>query len=235
MVSRWPQHGGMGDDRDTAISDPWRCSRGGGLALPQVISAQANRDETQLLFDVLSGTGSEAKAALDAITGAGRRDMVAGLILTLRFRPERAEAIVAALRSLTGARQGDWFDWMQWQEVHPDFVPHPSFATFLRDLHLQIDPNFEKFLRPEYLVRDKALIRIEEIAWGGVVKDGIPSLDNPTLIAADEADYMRADDLVFGVEIAGDVRAYPLRIMGWHEMFNETIGGVPVALAYCTL
>ena len=43
------------------------------------------------------------------------------------------------------------------------------------------------------------------------------------------------EDLVFGVEINGDVRAYPLRIMGWHEMFNETIGGVPVALAYCTL
>ena len=39
----------------------------------------------------------------------------------------------------------------------------------------------------------------------------------------------------FGVEINGDIRAYPLRIMGWHEMFNEVIGGVPVALAYCTL
>ena len=46
---------------------------------------------------------------------------------------------------------------------------------------------------------------------------------------------MRADDLVFGVAINGDARAYPLRIMGWHEMFNEVIGGVPVALAYCTL
>ncbi|MEP6267143.1 MAG: DUF3179 domain-containing protein, partial [Paracoccaceae bacterium] len=46
---------------------------------------------------------------------------------------------------------------------------------------------------------------------------------------------MRDDDLVFGVSINGDVRAYPLRIMGWHEMFNEVIGGVPVALAYCTL
>ena len=160
---------------------------------------------------------------------------MAGLILTLRFRPERAETIDAALRSLTGAKGGDWFAWMLWQEVHPEFVPHPSFASFMRDVHLQIDPNFDQFLRLDYLARDKALIRIEEIAWGGVVKDGIPSLDNPTLIPAAEADYMRPDDLVFGVEIAGDVRAYPLRIMGWHEMFNEVIGGVPVALAYCTL
>ena len=78
-------------------------------------------------------------------------------------------------------------------------------------------------------------IRFEEITWGGAVFDGIPSLDNPTMIAAPDADYLLETDLVFGIEINGDVRAYPLRIMGWHEMFNDVIGGVPVALAYCTL
>ena len=207
----------------------------GAAMLPVALLAQTDGPEARLLFDVLSGPGSEAKAALTAIEKGNRRDMVAGLILTLRFRPERAEDIDRVLRRLTGARSGDWFDWMLWQEAHPDVIPHPSYAEFMRALYLQIDPNFERLLRPEFLARDKALIRIEEIAWGGVGKDGIPSLDNPTMIAASEADYMRADDLVFGVEIAGDVRAYPLRIMGWHEMFNEIIGGVPVALAYCTL
>ena len=42
-------------------------------------------------------------------------------------------------------------------------------------------------------------------------------------------------ELVFGVEINGDARAYPLRILDWHEMANDVVGGVPVALAYCTL
>ena len=55
------------------------------------------------------------------------------------------------------------------------------------------------------------------------------------LIDAKDADYLLGTALVFGVSINGDTRAYPLRIMGWHEMFNEVIGGVPVALAYCTL
>ena len=55
------------------------------------------------------------------------------------------------------------------------------------------------------------------------------------MIEAKNADYIRGDDLIFGVSINGDTRAYPLRIMGWHEMFNDVIGGVPVALAYCTL
>ena len=78
-------------------------------------------------------------------------------------------------------------------------------------------------------------IRFEEITWGGALFDDIPPLDAPRMIAAQDAGYLRDSDLVFGVEINGDVRAYPLRIMGWHEMFNEVIGGVPVALAYCTL
>jgi len=68
-----------------------------------------------------------------------------------------------------------------------------------------------------------------------VVKDGIPALTNPKLLTRDEATYMLADDLVFGVNINGDARAYPLRILDWHEMFNDIIGGVPVSLAYCTL
>jgi len=55
------------------------------------------------------------------------------------------------------------------------------------------------------------------------------------MIPAADAEYLLGKDLVFGVEINGDTRAYPLRIMGWHEMVNDVIGGVPVALAYCTL
>ena len=78
-------------------------------------------------------------------------------------------------------------------------------------------------------------IRLEEIVWGGVVKDGIPALTNPALLPGADAAYLNDSDLVFGVAINGDVRAYPLRIMDWHEMFNDVIGGVPVSLAYCTL
>jgi Protein of unknown function (DUF3179) len=188
-----------------------------------------------LMWDVLGGSDREATAALGAIRDRGRTDLAAGLILALRFRPERAEAIQPVLQALSGAEAGDWFDWMLWQEGRPDIRPHPDYARFMRDVHLEIDPNFDAFLRLRYLAADRAKIRIEEIAWGGVVKDGIPSLDSPAMIGAGEADYLRADDLVFGIDIGGDLRAYPLRIMGWHEMFNDVIGGVPVALAYCTL
>ena len=70
---------------------------------------------------------------------------------------------------------------------------------------------------------------------GGVHVDGIPALQNPRFVAAAEATYLSDAEPVFGVEIAGDARAYPLRILDWHEMANDVVGGVPVALAYCTL
>jgi hypothetical protein len=201
------------------------------------LTAQAEQSaELRLLWDVAGGATAEAEAALAAIRDGNRRDMTAGLILILRFVPEREAEVNQTLRALTGeAKAGNWFEWMLWQERHPEFEPHPSFIDFMRDLYLRIDPEFDTFLRADYMTRDRARIRAEEITWGGVVKDGIPSLDNPTMINAAEASYLRNDDLVFGVAINGDVRAYPLRIMGWHEMFNEVIGGVPVALAYCTL
>lgn len=203
--------------------------------LPQGLLAQEG-PEFQWQWNVAGGTDREAAAALAAIEAGKRTDLIGGLILSMRFNPDREAEIVKVLKALTGeGKARDWFDWMLWQEAHPEVIPHASFATYLRDLYLRIDPNFDDFLKPEYLMRDRMGIRVEEIAWGGVIKDGIPSLDNPTMIAASAADYMRDDDLVFGVSINGDVRAYPLRIMGWHEMFNDVIGGVPVALAYCTL
>ena len=206
----------------------------GGL-IPLSAHAQQSA-ELRLLWDVAGGATTEAEDALATIRKDNRRDLAAGLILALRFVPERQTEIGQTLAALTGETNAkDWFDWMLWQEKHPEFEPHPAFIDFMRDLYLRIDPEFDTFLRADYLTRDRAKIRAEEMTWGGVVKDGIPALDNPALLEAAQASYLRDDDLVFGVAINGDVRAYPLRIMGWHEMFNEVIGGVPVALAYCTL
>ncbi len=210
-----------------------------GASLPGLSLAQGTPPQdpvAKALFDQLFGATSEHEAGLEMLVARGNLDAVAALVLSMRFSRRRAEAYAEALDALTGAGLGtNWFEWMLWQERHPEVVPHAGYADLMRAVHLQIDPNFDAFLRTRYMTRDAARIRVEEITWGGVIKDGIPSLDMPELIPAAAAEYMRDDDLVFGVAINGDQRAYPLRIMGWHEMFNEVIGGVPVALAYCTL
>ncbi len=188
------------------------------------------------LRTLVFGTRAEFDEAMRVVARHEAPDIAPSLIFALRFSRGPELPIVEALSAVTGHHgPTDWFGWMLWQEAHPEIRPRHSYIDLKRDLFLAIDPNFAPFLRPEHLAPERMEIRLEEITWGGVRKDGIPSLDRPAMIRADEAGYLLDDDLVFGVAIGGDVRAYPLRIMGWHEMFNDVVGGVPVALAYCTL
>lgn len=180
----------------------------------------------------LSADQPEWQAAIQWLLQNGDRGSVAVLIQLLRWLPDEAGPLVARLETLTGARAGSrWFDWMVWQQGHPEVMPYPGYTGFLADLLAGIDPRFRRFVYAGVPHE----IRPEEIAWGGVAVDGIPALDNQTMIAAAAATYLNPDDRVFGVEINGDVRAYPLRIANWHEMVNDVVGGVPVSLAYCTL
>jgi hypothetical protein len=190
---------------------------------------------TQAAHAVMFGGADEATEALAFMARRGRRDVVAGLILSLRFNRRSDEPILETLQALTGHDAHTWHLWMLWQEANAT-PPHASYAKLLIHTLRRVDAGFGVFFRPPWGKPGSMRIRMEEIVWGGVgAMTGIPSLDNPHMLEAAAAEYLHGDDLVFGVEIAGDARAYPLRIMGWHEMFNDTIGGVAVALAYCTL
>lgn len=190
---------------------------------------------TQLSEDVIFGSLKEQNQALRIFREQKQKNIIPTLILTLRYQGPSSN-LIKTLQTLTGDKTiTDWNRAMLWQEANPELIPHSSYRKIKLTIFEDIDPEFLRFLGKSRSLRDNMKIRLEEITWGGVRVDGIPSLDNPKLIEAKDANYLLDDDLVFGVEINGDVRAYPLRIMGWHEMFNEVIGGVPVALAYCTL
>ena len=120
-----------------------------------------------------------------------------------------------------------WFSWV-WKQ---DFSDPPYYAEFKSRLYREIDPRFGAYFAP-----DRASdIQLDEVRWGGVVQDGIPPLREPKMITAANADYLGDDNIVFGLEINGDMRAYPKRILAWHEMFVDTVGDVPVVGVYCTL
>ncbi|MEO1551602.1 MAG: DUF3179 domain-containing (seleno)protein, partial [Pseudomonadota bacterium] len=189
------------------------------------------RDFSLLYRALLIGTAEERGEAVSFFRDRGKLDIMPSLVQIIRIGGAHRE-VTALASELAGEPIGDWRDAMLWQEANPQITPHPSFYDLKLRYWASIDREFLTFF--DIPVQPDAMrIRFEEIAWGGVVVDGIPSLDNPTLLDAAQAEYLLKDDLVFGVEINGDARAYPLRIMGWHEMFNEEIGGVPVALAYC--
>jgi len=81
----------------------------------------------------------------------------------------------------------------------------------------------------------KASIPIGEIFAGGPPRDGIPAIDEPKFISPKEARFLRDDDIVISFTHAGITRAYPLRILIWHEIVNDIIGKKPVAITYCPL
>ena len=75
-----------------------------------------------------------------------------------------------------------------------------------------------------------------EIISGGPPPDGIPPIEEPVFVAVTDAlDLLDDPEAVVAIEIDGDARAYPVQVMIWHEIVNDTVGGVPVSVTYCPL
>lgn len=191
----------------------------------------------ELMQDLISEDPFAANAALQQVVRFGDQRYVSVLIEVLRaresglLRQPAYEELVLGLQELSGENLGRrWPDWVEWYG-QTDLEPPPGFTDWKGDLLSRIDPEFGEFLDGDA----PATIRVEEIVWGGVRVDGIPALDQPEMIPAEQADYLEPGEPIFGLEIQGEARAYPLRILDWHEMANDVIGGVPISLAYCTL
>ncbi|MDT8449254.1 MAG: DUF3179 domain-containing protein [Wenzhouxiangellaceae bacterium] len=90
----------------------------------------------------------------------------------------------------------------------------------------------EEFPKTDF---SNAIVAMSEIRSGGPPRDGIPALDDPSFIPADRADWLGPDEPVIVVSAGGETRAYPLQIMIWHEIVNDTVGGKPLAITFCPL
>lgn len=83
---------------------------------------------------------------------------------------------------------------------------------------------------------NKHIISYDELLSGGPPRDGIPSIDEPQFISPEEAaEWLADNEPVIALEINGDARAYPLQILTWHEIANDTVGDVPVVVTFCPL
>lgn len=78
-------------------------------------------------------------------------------------------------------------------------------------------------------------IRADEIRWGGILPVTIQPIRSPKTVPAANATYLSDGDLVFGLRINGEARAYPRRILGHHQIVTDTVGGQPITAVYCPL
>ena len=79
------------------------------------------------------------------------------------------------------------------------------------------------------------LIPKDEIHHGGPPRDGIPAIDHPEFVTADAAEFLAEDDRVLGIVRNGEAKAYPIRILDWHEIVNDQFNGEPIVVSYCPL
>lgn len=79
---------------------------------------------------------------------------------------------------------------------------------------------------------NNAIVPKDEILSGGPPKDGIPAILKPKFVSSGAADFFDPDDPVIGVEIGGEAKAYPIKILNWHEVVNDTVGGTPIVVSF---
>ena len=204
-----------------------------GVALAALVAAVgAPADLYELADDLFSTDVAVRERARDALIERNDPSIAAALVDAVFFNTAGRRETVAVLEHLLGEKHGPSFKtWVEAIGRREDLTPAPGYVRFKARLFSRIDPAFAAFLREDA----PRTIRAEEIVWGGVRKDGIPALDHPKFADGRHATWMMPDEQVFGVVIAGDARAYPERILAWHEMANDRVGGRAVSLSYCTL
>lgn len=193
--------------------------------------ASAGR-EPAVALDTGGGGGRSGHVGLPREAGAGPVAVVEPAVAVDPASARVRQRLVRFLAERTGQPFGDDLAaWRRWYWNQP-YDPHPGYATFKAVLYSTIDARMADFFRDP----SHARIRLDEIDWGGVAVDGIPPLDHPRTESAREADgWLKDGHRVFGLEVGGEARAYPQRIVGWHELVRDTVGGRPLALVYCTL
>ncbi|MCJ8311260.1 MAG: DUF3179 domain-containing protein [Hyphomicrobiales bacterium] len=124
--------------------------------------------------------------------------------------------------------------------IAQDVPAYPGYLDHKRSIYTNYIKGWERMFVPGDL--DWRLVD-----WGGVNADDraynqtdtichcIPAVDNPTVQTADQATWLSDDAIIFGIEIDGEARAYPLRIMEVRELVNDTLGGRDLTLPYCSL
>jgi hypothetical protein len=194
--------------------------------------ALGSEEGYRLVRELVTGEPRDRRRAAGRLIEARDVTLVPAIVDGLFFVPTKDRGLLLnVLEALTGEQRGRrYLDWVEYVGSRTELSPKEGYSEWKAELLARIDPRLGDLVR-----NATARIRLEEVVWGGVRFEGIPALDRPAHLPASEAGYLLDDEEVYGVSAGGEHRAYPRRILSWHEMANDVVGGEPVTLSYCTL
>ncbi|MEO0388636.1 MAG: DUF3179 domain-containing (seleno)protein, partial [Pseudomonadota bacterium] len=191
-----------------------------------------------------SAWGRDQSIALSEIAASGdpRLAWIISDMMRFTWRREFDDALAEAAATLL---QIEFKSHLRWGEVTDhliawDIPAYPGYLQSKRAIFTNFVPGWDRIFV-------EGAIDWRLVSWGGVPIDPrpydttqdhcncIPAADNPEVSTADAARWLKDSDIVFGIEINGEARAYPRRIMEVREMVNDTLGGRDLAIPYCTL
>ncbi len=188
--------------------------------------------------------GRDQSLGLTTITDSKDPRLVWLISDMLRFVSDRAlnATLTDAASKLLGKEmsyQNSWGDVTD-HLIAWDIPEPPNYLKYKREIFTNIIPGWDKIFV-------KGDIDWRLVSWGGVLIDNraydttdeacncIPAADNPEVSNAKDAKWLKDSDIVFGIEVNGEYRAYPRQIMEVREMVNDTLGGRDLGIPYCTL
>ncbi|WP_341367112.1 DUF3179 domain-containing (seleno)protein [Yoonia sp. BS5-3] len=191
-----------------------------------------------------SAWGHDQQIALSEITESGDPRLAWVIADMMRFT-WRAEFDTALANAGAALLQIEYQSIARWGELTDhliawDIPAYPGYLEAKRAIFTQFVPGWERI----FIEGD---IDWRMVSWGGVNIDNrpydttddpcncIPAADNPEVSSAADATWLKDDDIVFGIAVNGEYRAYPRRIMEVREMVNDTLGGRDLGIPYCTL
>ena len=191
-----------------------------------------------------SAWGSDQATALNAIAESGDPRLAWIISDLMRFAPDRQLNVELAdaaskLLGITSPGQNHW-GVITDHLIAWDIPAPPDYLRAKRAIFTSIIPGWDKI----FVEGD---IDWRHVSWGGVLIDDraydttdelcncIPAADNPEVSSAEDAMWLDDEDIVFGIEVNGEYRAYPRQIMEVREMVNDTLGGRHLGIPYCTL
>ncbi len=175
--------------------------------------------------------GEDFLTTLERVALSGEEQFVAPLVDMMWLDVGWERWVREALERLTGQRFATASEWYAWMTADPPPLPE-GYAEWKGRLLAVIDINFRSIIPPE---RAPGGPGPEQLVWSLIGRDGVPPLVAPETVHRVEELFLGAGDVVYGVVIESEARAYPERIIGWHGSITDEVGGREVLVWHCAV